>query len=1340
MEKKDLNSLLGDAIVSQRLERLIEATSVKPETIQKAELDLRATRAKIDQIKNEKEALDAKQRGRFYKSKVKEIDLNNKYKKAGPVNESKRQEAELNNKMIKAVQEAKEKKEEVDQMKDPLAIVKEEEMTPIADDTLIPLSKDGVTVIKFGTEHGGEKQQLEPKITAPDPEKDPEFDGPAKPDEANVTVTKIELSKEVDPMEKNNVKEIFAESISDMFRILREEEPQQVGEVPAVQSQEAKPVQQQAQSELPKEESVEVSKEAQPEILVTDTSIRIEIPVESDEKPAESIGQEASEAMVESLRVIYQVLSGKQLNESEDGTVEVPADAKAEVKFEGDKLIVEIPTDRPIEEIGKDDAEAIKEAALVLASVLKEQKLGDVAAKPVHDEKKAAENKPDVKEKEVHAGEQKAEEVKAPIIESKHEGKKEEHKEEKHEKSEKHSIKEEEESKSDLSTSAVPTVEETDTVPQTEPKKEDKPEEKVEVEEKRAEETVEVSKDAEPEVMVSDSSIRIEIPVEIAAGAEMPDLSKESMEKISESMSAIMSIFAAASLNEEETVEVESDVEAEVKVEGDKLVIEIPVDSPKQEISDEEMGSVMESVASIANTLHEVDWKSFWKTANWNPFNWAKRYNKRISYGIPQAEESVSAKSKEIDTRKMIEKINFGAKLAPQYSSMNKAGSSRDKVKGFFSNIPFFDKESKNLQTERINKHLADIDADANASLASYAGDKKFGKLGSALTYDPTTRTFKVDKSKIVLKKGEKLPADFDVKAEAFAKKAQTGLETKFGNPTTYMFADPSSKRRLATELYGKDYEAAKKNFETARDTGVPADEYKKNIGAFDRELETARSGVAAREIAASLKDSVMYGFNPKFAESLVEGYEMDPADKAQFVADIMLEYISSNLRRDVSSSGFALNEAGLTRFFESKSIKLNEEEKKELLDLIDSEKISKDLSDKNELQASEDLEKNEVDNSKREEGNEKAEEVKAPIIESSEPSKPEHSVDQQYNVDAAIKVDMNSAKADKEHEIKKDIADHKAEPKDVTAKDNVKPGEEAEYRSLKEAFLLEDGYFEKESVSKVTPEQKQDKLVNQISLLVARESADPLYEELLHATAVARQLQTELQEKYKASAKKKAKQLIDSKSKKPENPQASSLKLVEFLDAVGSGRSSVNEGIIDWVKGKLVMALINILPEPQLDNMIMKAHTKALSLVKSSEERKAVEEEFSRYLKDRRDKVEFLKALIKRAPEKDKEDADNKLKNISSRVSKDVEAGSKQGVAVNASYEVIASQPINEVLDPASALLAGGALSMVLNILVGLVLAGTVAVVTEIVMRIRASIADPYRDFSERHPSDSLR
>jgi hypothetical protein len=57
----------------------------------------------------------------------------------------------------------------------------------------------------------------------------------------------------------------------------------------------------------------------------------------------------------------------------------------------------------------------------LLEKVAAKRGLGSAAAKPVHGGNKAKEHKPEVKQTEVHAGEQKAQEVKAPLIEENHE-------------------------------------------------------------------------------------------------------------------------------------------------------------------------------------------------------------------------------------------------------------------------------------------------------------------------------------------------------------------------------------------------------------------------------------------------------------------------------------------------------------------------------------------------------------------------------------------------------------------------------------------------------------------------------------------------------------------------------------------------------------------------------------------------------------------------------------------------------------------------------------------------------------------------------------------------------
>jgi hypothetical protein len=210
---------------------------------------------------------------------------------------------------------------------------------------------------------------------------------------------------------------------------------------------------------------------------------------------------------------------------------------------------------------------------------LKEE--GEAAAQPVAtSEVKPAEHTPEVKQAEVHAGEQKAEEVKAPIIESKHAGEKHDKKEE-HKKEEKHSLKEDEKTEVEV-----------------------KPGE-VEVElpaEEKKEETVEVKTDAEPELMVSDSSIKIEIPL---AGSEVAEVGADEMEGLKEAFRTVHSILSGKRINEDETVEVPAGTEAEVKVEGDKLVVEIPVESPKEVVPEGDAEKLAEAVSAIAFILRK---------------------------------------------------------------------------------------------------------------------------------------------------------------------------------------------------------------------------------------------------------------------------------------------------------------------------------------------------------------------------------------------------------------------------------------------------------------------------------------------------------------------------------------------------------------------------------------------------------------------------------------------------------------------------------------------------------------------------------------------------------------
>jgi len=92
---------------------------------------------------------------------------------------------------------------------------------------------------------------------------------------------------------------------------------------------------------------------------------------------------------------------------------------------------------------------------------------------------------------------------------------------------------------------------------------------------------------------------------------------------------------------------------------------------------------------------------------------------------------------------------------------------------------------------------------------------------------------------------------------------------------------------------------------------------------------------------------------------------------------------------------------------------------------------------------------------------------------------------------------------------------------------------EDQRYSSLKEAFLLDQNYFDNHGYVKVTADEKKAKLQEQMALLIARESVDPLYEELLEATIVAKKLQKEIKNKYQAQAKEKADKVIEMKKGK---------------------------------------------------------------------------------------------------------------------------------------------------------------------------------------------------------------
>jgi hypothetical protein len=119
------------------------------------------------------------------------------------------------------------------------------------------------------------------------------------------------------------------------------------------------------------EEVVEVEKSVEPEIKISSDSIVVEIPLADTEVASSSLSDKELTVVGEALRVIYSKLQTKNLNESE--TVEIPVDAEVEVEVENDKIVIEIPTESPKEEVLETDAEAISEALTIISALLKEE-------------------------------------------------------------------------------------------------------------------------------------------------------------------------------------------------------------------------------------------------------------------------------------------------------------------------------------------------------------------------------------------------------------------------------------------------------------------------------------------------------------------------------------------------------------------------------------------------------------------------------------------------------------------------------------------------------------------------------------------------------------------------------------------------------------------------------------------------------------------------------------------------------------------------------------------------------------------------------------------------------
>ena len=98
---------------------------------------------------------------------------------------------------------------------------------------------------------------------------------------------------------------------------------------------------------------------------------------------------------------------------------------------------------------------------------------------------------------------------------------------------------------------------------------------------------------------------------------------------------------------------------------------------------------------------------------------------------------------------------------------------------------------------------------------------------------------------------------------------------------------------------------------------------------------------------------------------------------------------------------------------------------------------------------------------------------------------------------------------------------DAEVKPEDIVVKESVR------YTSIKEACMLDEGYFYEDSFLRESAAEKQERLVEQVALIMARESADPLYEELLKTAAYMARLQEGCKKKYGKKAMQEASKIM---------------------------------------------------------------------------------------------------------------------------------------------------------------------------------------------------------------------
>ena len=331
------------------------------------------------------------------------------------------------------------------------------------------------------------------------------------------------------------------------------------------------------------------------------------------------------------------------------------------------------------------------------------------------------------------------------------------------------------------------------------------------------------------------------------------------------------------------------------------------------------------------------------------------------------------------------------------------------------------------------------------------------------------------------------------------------------------------------------------------------------------------------------------------------------------------------------------------------------------------------------------------------------------------DPEHKEFNVDAVLNSEAGAEIgtcenDKDIAKADDLHEDAEEIKPEEAvkEVKAEAEKDEVASSEDVEpapvletdnYSSIKEACMLGEYYFNTDSYTIDTPEAKSNKLVEQISLLIAREHNDPLYNELLKEAVYTNRLHEAVTKKYKNEAVPKAEMITKKKE------LCESLSLDELNED-----AELNEGAVGrW----FTRMAVRMMTEKALNKCLNKAKEKAISSSKTPEERKAISDKVDEIMAlPKKEKKQKLIELCKKAPEKDQDAAERKLKAVMSDSKAKSELTEEADGLIDVANKALDGADVTLTARNAMAILNNNAIIIILSIVTGLLAAGLIAVI----------------------------